>query len=120
MQNRPYTRSERVAEEIQKVLSETISRNLTFDGIDGLITVSKVIMTTDLKMAKVYLSYLGNETNRSDAFKIVHSNRIQIRQWLGQQIHLKTTPVLRFYDDNTFEHISKIEELFQKISHEKK
>ncbi len=118
MPNRPYTRAERVGDEIQKTLGEIINRNINFEDVDGLITISKVIMTSDLKMAKIYLSYLGNEETRSLAFKLVHNHKIQIRQLLGQNIHLKTTPLLKFYNDNTFEQISKIEQLLQKIDNE--
>lgn len=118
MQNRPYTRAERVGDEVQKTLGEIINLNINFEDVDGLMTISRVIMTSDLKIAKVYLSYMGSEETRQLAFKLVHDHKSQIRQWLGQNIHLKTTPLLKFYNDNTFEQMSKIEQLLHKIDNE--
>ena len=54
-------RTEKVAEEIKHKLNTAMSKDLSEIGGLGLVTISKVIITPDLKLAKVYLNFLGNK-----------------------------------------------------------
>ena len=72
-------------------------------------------VTDDLKLAKVYLSFLENKKPVDDILAILGEKHNQIRYHLGQNLTLKYTPQLRFYYDNTMEQAVRIDHLIEKI-----
>ena len=72
-------------------------------------------VTDDLKLAKVYLSFLENKISADDIIAILGGKHNLIRYHLGQKLTLKYTPQLRFYYDNTMEQAERIDHLIEKI-----
>ena len=72
-------------------------------------------VTDDLKLAKVYLSFLENKISVDDILAIFGEKHNLIRYNLGQNLTLKYTPQLRFYYDNTMEQAERIDHLIEKI-----
>ena len=81
----------------------------------GLLTVTKVTVTDDLKIAKVYLSFLENKKPIEDVLKIFKSKHNLIRHRMAFKITLKYIPRLQFYYDDSIEHAQRIDDLIQKI-----
>ena len=81
----------------------------------GLLTVTKVTLTDDLKLAKVYLSFLENKKPVEDVLEILKSKHNLIRQHVGLKLTLKYIPQLRFYYDDSIEHAQRIDDLIQKM-----
>ena len=63
MPNKNNNRMGRIDEEYRKELSQIISYDLKNPNVTGMISVTKVKVTTDLKYAKVYVSILNSEAN---------------------------------------------------------
>ena len=72
-------------------------------------------VTDDLKLAKVYLSFLENKISVDYILAILGEKQNLIRYHLGQKVTLKYTPQLRFYYDNTMEQAERIDHLIDKI-----
>ena len=72
-------------------------------------------VTDDLKLAKVYLSFLENKKSVDDILLILGEKHNLIRYHLGQKLTLKYTPQLRFYYDTTMEQADRIGHLIEKI-----
>ena len=72
-------------------------------------------VTDDLKLAKVYLSFLKNKNSIDDILAILSEKHNLIRHSLGRKVKLKYTPQLRFYYDNTLEQAERIDQLIEKI-----
>ena len=81
----------------------------------GLLTVTKVKVTDDLKLAKVYLSFLENKKPVDDILDILDSKHNLIRHHMGLKLTLKYTPQLKFYYDDSIYHAQRIDDLIQKI-----
>ena len=81
----------------------------------GLLTVTKVTITDDLKIAKVHLSFFENKKPVKDVLKILESKKNLIRQYVGLKLTLKYIPQLQFYYDDSIEHAQRIDDLIQKI-----
>ena len=81
----------------------------------GLLTVTKVTVTDDLKIAKVYLSFLENKKPVEDVLEILESKHNLIRHNVGSKLTLKYIPQLQFYYDDSIEHAQRIDDLIQKI-----
>ena len=72
-------------------------------------------VTDDLKLAKVYLSFLENKNSVDDILAILGEKHNLIRYHLGQKLTLKYTPQLRFYYDNTMEQVERLDHLIEEI-----
>lgn len=103
-------RTERVAEEIKHQINTAMSRDLAELHL-GLVTVTKVVMSPDLKIAKIYLTFLGSKETPERAIAKIDNRKKHIRYELGKKLKLKFTPDLLFIYDDTAEyadHINKI------------
>jgi len=111
-------RTEKVAEEIKHRLNTAMSKDLSEIGGLGLVTISKVIMSPDLKIAKVYLSFLGNTEPIDKCLERINNKKRHIRFILAKHIILKYMPDLTFYHDDTIEYSDKIQKLLNEIKRE--
>jgi len=107
-------RTEKVAEEIKHKLNTAMSKDLMELHL-GLVTISKVRMTADLKMAKIYLTFLGNNYPVEKCLDKINFRKKHIRYLLGRNLKLKYTPELNFYYDDTLEYADKIQKLLNDV-----
>jgi len=108
-------RIKRVEDEIKRIVAEIFVRDLRLDQI-GLITVTKVICTPDLREAKIYVSIYNSADNSvKEALEVIKGQTAFVRGLLGNRIALRFVPRIAFYYDDTQEYVENIERLFQKI-----
>lgn len=107
------TRMGRINEEIQRCLSELI-RTVKDPRVQGLISITRVDTTADLKYAKVYVSVL----DKSDADQVVKGLRSAggyLRRELGHALSLHATPELTFVRDDSMAKGAHILELIENL-----
>ena len=80
-----------------------------------MLSVTKVKVTDDLKIANVYISFLDNKKTVSELMQILISKKKIIRHYAGLELGLKYNPELRFYYDDTMKHAERIHKLINKI-----
>lgn len=80
----------------------------------GLITITSVKVSPDLKLAKIYLSVLEKD-RREAALEKIKSVSGYIRSELASRIRIKFVPELKFFIDDTLDYVEKIEGLIKKI-----
>ncbi len=87
----------------------------------GMISISKVRVTPDLAEAKIYISMFQIEDN-DKMLQTIESNAWEVRKDLGMRLknNVRKVPTLTFYDDDTLEYVSKIEQVLNKLKSEKK
>lgn len=107
-------RSEKVAEEIKHQISNVLSKDLSELHL-GLVTVTSVVMSLDLKTAKIYLSFLGNKEPADKCIDKVNFRKKQIRMHLSSKVYMKSIPELFFYYDDRMQYADKIDELIKQI-----
>jgi len=78
--------------------------------------VTKVNISDDLKIAKIYLSFFKNKKSESEIIKEIISKTNIIRYQIGLRIKLKYIPKLRFYYDDSILQSEKINQLFKNIN----
>jgi len=104
-------RQKKIGGIIQKDLADILQRAATDGGLRGtLISVSKVSVTVDLSLAKVYLSIFPNK-GAKELMDGITANRASIRYELAQRTknQLRRIPELLFFLDDSLEYIEKIE-----------
>ena len=111
-------RFERIGEELKKEISHIISYELKNPNVTGLISVTKVHVTPDLKYAKVYVSIL-NSKNVSETLEGLKKSSGFIRSGIAKSINLRVTPELVFELDDSIEYGSKIDSILKEIMPQK-
>jgi ribosome-binding factor A len=99
----------------------TIFQKLGLSMIDGgMVSISSVKITPDLLEARIYLSFFQVKDVKT-ALKKIEDRHHDIKKELAAKVRhqLRNIPVLKFYQDDTLDHVFKMEELFKKISEEK-
>jgi ribosome-binding factor A len=107
-------RQNKVSSLLQKELATFFQReSKTYFG-GALISVTVVRVSSDLSVAKVYLSIFARE-NREEIFRFVDSQTAQIRYHLGKVIgkQLRIIPELHFYYDDSLDYAEKIDNLLK-------
>jgi ribosome-binding factor A len=104
----------RIDEEYRKELSQIIGYELKNPNVTGMISVTKVKVTPDLKYAKVYVSIL-NSKNIDETLDGLKKSSGFIRSELAKRINLRNTPELVFEIDDSMEYGAKIDSILKEI-----
>jgi ribosome-binding factor A len=115
MSTKSFPRSRRVAQQLQRALSELARRELR-DPRLGMLTFTEVRMSNDLSYAKVYYSVLGGE--QEQAQEILDAAADQLRGPVGRALGLRHSPELRFVADELIEGGAKLSALISKAVRE--
>ena len=107
-------RMNKIDEELKKEISSIISTELKNPHLTGLISVSKVKTTPDLRYAKVYISLL-NCKNVKETLDGLKSASGFMRSEIARRINLRYTPELRFEVDDSMEYGAKIDNILKEI-----
>lgn len=99
---RDYPRTRRIAEQIQRELSEVIRTELK-DPRVGMITVTDVEVTQDQSLARVFFTTLGGEERVNDATLGLQHAAGFLRSELAHRMKLRTIPELHFRYDESVE-----------------
>lgn len=109
--------------QVAAVLSEELNdifRRLNLNMIDGgMVSISSVKLTPDLLEARIYLSVYKVQDEKA-ALKKIESQSWEIKKELTARVknQLRRMPVLKFYLDDTLDHVFKMEELFKQLNQE--
>lgn len=109
----------RINEELMKALSHIITYELKNPDVTGMISVTRVKTTPDLKYAKVYVSLL-NSKNVNKTMQGLKDSAGFIRSQIAKTVNLRITPELVFEYDDSIEYGEKIDNILKQISEQDK
>lgn len=112
------TRMGRINEEIQRTLADLI-RTVKDPRVQGLISITAVDTTADLKYAKVYVSALG-QNDVDQVVKGLKSAAGYLRRELGRAVNLRATPELTFIRDDSMAKGAHILQVMEDLDREGK
>ncbi len=104
-------------DKIESLIKEEISLIFLFKLQElelGLLTITNVRVSADLKIAKIYISIMEKD-KREEALEKIKSKTKFIRSELASRITIKFVPELKFFLDDTLDYVEKIDELIKKI-----
>lgn len=108
-------RLNRINEELKKEISYIISFELKNPEATGLISVTKVKITPDLKYAQVYVSLL-NSKNHEKTMEALKQSSGYIRSEIAKRVNLRITPEIVFKKDDSMEYGMKIESILKDLN----
>jgi ribosome-binding factor A len=103
-------RMRRVNEAVREVVSARIAEGLRDPRI-GFVTVTAVETSPDLRQARVYVSVLGSDEERSATLAGLESAHGVIQQAVASELRMKRTPTLQFVFDESIDRGMRITEL---------
>ncbi len=107
-------RGERVNHTIQRELGVLIE-GLNDPRLSKVISVTAVEVNRDLSVAKVYVSVLGTDMDRSDAIDGLRSAANRLRMEVSKRIVIRTMPKLSFFSDDTLQTGADIDQLIDRV-----
>lgn len=105
-------RKDRVAEEVKKVVSETVRTKIKDPNL-GMVTITDVEMTQELENAVVYFTTLNE--NKEQAEEALNKAKGLVRSEVAKEIRLRKAPEIIFKHDNSIEYGNRIESLLNEI-----
>lgn len=99
---REFSRSERVADQIQRELAQLIQRDMQ-DPRLNLLSVSAVEVTRDLAYATVFVTSLTDKHSHKEILKVLDKANGFLRRELGKAMRLRIVPELKFKYDESLE-----------------
>jgi ribosome-binding factor A len=109
-------RIDRVNELLRSELSELISREIKDPRLSGLISVTEVETTADLRHAKVFVSVFGREDERRSSLEALRSATGFLRREVAQRVTFRYMPELEFHLDSSIEHGDRIMQLLKQVA----
>ena len=110
--NKPYTRSERVEKQLLDIISSIALKNIDLSSL-GFVTFTDVDISPDLKNAKIFFSVL-NQKLPDDKLEIeINRKQKAFKKFLSPELHLRTTPNIKFVIDNKLSYQEKIDSLLK-------
>lgn len=114
------TRMNKVNEELKREISSIISLKMNNSALrKGLISVTKVDTSPDLKYARVYVSMI-NVGNKKEALKSLKKSSGFIRTEIARKVNMKYTPELVFEFDDSIEYGDRIDNILKEITKDMK
>lgn len=104
------SRPERVGEQVRQAISELLLSEVHDPGI-GLITLTRVKVSPDLQLVRVYYTQMGDEKARTETRRALERATPFLRRQLGSRIRLRRVPELRFEFDESVESHERIERI---------
>ena len=108
------SRLERINEQYKKELSQIINYELKNPNATGMISVTKVKVTNDLKFAKVDVSILNAKDTKQTLAALKKSAGF-IRSELARRVNLRNTPEIIFELDDSMEYGERIDKILKEI-----
>ena len=100
-------RMRRVNGLIQRELGMLCEREIA-PYLSGLVTITKVKTSPDLRHAQVYFSVLGGEDAHREALSLMLDKRVHLQHEIAAKVKLKYTPVLKFHVDQSPEEADNV------------
>lgn len=114
----------RIEGEIRRIVSDIINYDLKNPDIKGIISVTGVALSNDLKYANIYISVFDKKDDdtqmQDNVIKALNKSKGHIRSELAKKITMRYTPELTFKLDNSIVYGSHIDEILNKIIPENK
>jgi len=108
------SRPDRVADQIRGELALLLAREVHDPGI-GFVTLTRVQVTPDLQLARVYYTTLGDQTAQNNCGRALGRATPFLRRQIGARLRLRRTPELTFIYDDSIAGQDRIEQILKDI-----
>jgi ribosome-binding factor A len=108
-------RPDRVGDQIRQELSDLLTRGTVHDPGIGFITLTRVKVSPDLQLARVFYTSLGDDKARRETARALERATPFFRRHVGSRLQLRRVPELDFRFDESVANQDRIEQILQQI-----
>lgn len=114
-----HSRPERVADSIRQEITTLLTRTVQDPGI-GFVTITRVKVTADLQLARVFYTTMGDDKTKKETAKALERVKPFLRRQISQRIQLRRAPELEFRYDESIADLDNVERLLQEVREERR
>ena len=114
-----HSRPERVGDQIREEVTQLLARSVQDPGI-GFITITRVKVTADLQLARIFYTAIGDEKQVKETAKALERVMPFLRRQLAQRIRLRRAPELEFKYDESIADLDNVEKLLEQVREERR
>mgnify|MGYP000565988769 CR=1 FL=1 len=109
-----FSRTQRIGVQIQRELASIIRKEIRTPDL-GMLTISEVKVSPDLKYARVYVTVFGGRLDIEQSVLCLNNAAKSLRHHLSQRLTTRTTPSLQFMHDTSIEYASRLTALIDSV-----
>jgi ribosome-binding factor A len=113
------SRPERIGEQIRQAVSLSLAREVQDPRI-GFVTVTRVKVSPDLQVARIYYTAIGDERARKETSRGLEAAKPFLRRAVGNQLRLRRVPEIAFEYDRGVEHQDRVEQILHELEEERR
>ena len=102
-----------MSEQIREITASLFIQKYSYKD-SGLITVTNVSVSDDLRNVKIYLSFLNSVAKPDEIIKLIKHDRTSIRYDISRELNIKYAPNISIYHDDSLSQFEKINTLIKK------
>jgi ribosome-binding factor A len=114
-----HRRADRVAEAIREQVATFLSEGAKDPRLVGMVTITAVDVPRDLRSAKIFVSILGTDSERSATLEALESMKGHLRSRLAKSLRLRLAPEIAFKLDESVARAARIESLLAQVREKK-
>ena len=111
-------RPDRVGDQIRQELSDLLGRGVVHDPGIGFITLTRVKMSPDLQLARVFYTTMGDAAARRETAAALKRATPFLRRHIGGRLRLRRVPEIEFRFDESVAHQDRIEQILRDLREE--
>ncbi len=107
-------RQQKISRLIQREVGDILQKDMNNLGLGAMLTVTKVTVTSDLSLAKAYVSLLAAD-DHAKVIANLNKHKKEVRYVLGQRVRnqLRVIPSLQFFEDDSLDYLENIERILK-------
>lgn len=111
-------RVQRYEKEVQELIATFLIYGFR-ENLPVMVNVSRVQMPADLKSAKIYITFVGDEKHKEEVVKTLQKNAFQFQGYLAKEMKARYCPKLTFFYDEGYENYIKVEKILHNLELER-
>jgi ribosome-binding factor A len=112
-------RTDRVNTLLREEIASLLQRELRDPRLAGVVSITRVDVSPDLRHADAYVSVLGSDVESHSTMQALESARGFVRRELRRRLTMKSTPEVRFIEDRTIAEAQRITDLLRKTAEDR-
>ena len=108
-------RTDRINEQLREEISMLLTRSIKDPRLNGVISITRVVSSNDLRSARAYVSVMGNDQTKQEALAGIRSAASFLRRELRDRINMKHTPFLTYELDDSMEEADQLIRLMNQV-----
>ena len=108
-------RTDRINEQLREEISSLLTRSIKDPRLNGVISITRVVSSSDLRSAKAYISVMGYQQTKEEALAGLRSAASFLRRELRNRINMRHTPFLTYELDASMEEADQLNRLLDHI-----